>query len=76
MVAFLEGLSGLNINRSTCTIFGINTNIVKLQSWVEMFDCEVGSFSLYYLGFPLGGQSESYALLGPVCEKIHKSLAG
>lgn len=70
MVALFEELSGLKINRSKCTILGINTNALKLQRWVEVFDCEVGFFPSMYLGLPLGDNPRAMSFWDSVCEKI------
>ena len=67
-------MSRLEIDRSKCTIFVINADHVKLQSWVEVFDCEVGSFPTYYPGF-LWGQSENLSFRDPICEKVLTRLA-
>lgn len=58
MVALFEDMSGLKINRSKCTIFGINTDQVKLQRWTKVFDYEIDSLPSSYLGLPSGRSLE------------------
>ena len=36
-----------------CTIFGINSEIDKIEMWAEAFEYKVGSFPSSYLGLSL-----------------------
>lgn len=77
VVAFFEDYSGLKINRSKCTVFvfGINSDQAKLQKWVKVFDCEVGSFPSFYLRLLLRGNSKAVSFWDLVSEKICKRRA-
>lgn len=74
VVAFFEDYSGFKINRSKCTVFvfGINSDQAKLQKWVKVFDCEVGSFPSFYLRLLLRGNSKAVSFWDLVSEKICK----
>ena len=62
-MAFFEDMSRLKINGNKCTIFGINSDQDKLKRWVEMFDCEIGSFPSSHLGLFGGWKRESFDFL-------------
>ncbi|PRQ44942.1 putative RNA-directed DNA polymerase [Rosa chinensis] len=47
--------SGLKINKSKCSVVGINTEAGRLERMADEQGCEIGVWPMKYLGLPLGG---------------------
>lgn len=72
MMAFLEDMSRLKINRSN---YFFELTVIKLQRWAKVFDYKVGSFPSSYLGLTLGGNLRALTFWDLIYEKNHKRLA-
>ncbi|PRQ36601.1 putative RNA-directed DNA polymerase [Rosa chinensis] len=68
--------SGLKINKSKCSVVGINTEAGRLERMADDQGCEIGVWPMKYLGLPLGGNPKQASFWNPVVEKIEKSLEG
>lgn len=69
-------ISGLKINKSKCSLVGINTEVERLERQADEQGCEVGTWPMKYLGLPLGGSPKRASFWNPVVEKVEKRLEG
>ena len=76
VLALFCSVSGLKINMSKSTIFGISVEEKMISALAESVGCEVGSWPNKYLGLPLGGNPCSKALWALVISKVAKRLDG
>lgn len=67
-------VSGVRINKSKCSVIGINYNKGELATMAEAWGCEVGAWSMLYLDLPLGGNPRTHCLWDLVVEKVEKRL--
>jgi hypothetical protein len=52
-LACFEQISGMRINFHKSDLIPINIEVEELQPFIDIFQCEVGSFPVKYLGIPL-----------------------
>ena len=64
----------MNLRKST--LLGINIDDALIQNWAIVFNCEVGSWPIKYLGLPLGGNPCKIDFWEPMVNKVAKRLAG
>lgn len=61
-----HAISGLKVNMSKTCMVGIHIVDNKLASFAEIMGCQVGRWSLHYLGMSLGGNPKFvFFFLGP-----------
>ncbi|KAM2004953.1 hypothetical protein FF1_000090 [Malus domestica] len=69
-------VSGLKINKTKCSLVGINSDCEKIYRLASSWGCEVGAWPMSYLGLPLGGKPKSIKFWDPVVEKVELRLQG
>lgn len=73
-IVCLQPLSGLRLNRSKCTVAGINVDQADLLELARKLDCGEGQWPMKYLGLPLGGDPLRKKFWAPMMKKIAKRL--
>ncbi|CAL8157493.1 unnamed protein product [Prunus armeniaca] len=66
--------SGMKINKSKCSLVGINLDDGRLNELAGAWGCEVGAWPMSYLGLPLGGNPKAIKFWDPVVEKVENIL--
>lgn len=67
-------VSGMRINKSKCSLIGINYNKGELATMAEAWGCEVGAWSVLYLDLHLGGNPRTL-FLGSGCGEGREKAA-
>ncbi|XP_020420593.1 uncharacterized protein LOC18774736 [Prunus persica] len=67
-------VSGMEINKSKCSLVGINLDDGLLNELAGAWGCEVGAWPMSYLGLPLGGNPRAIKFWDPVVEKVENRL--
>ena len=72
---WFEVVSGLKINmgKSELVLVGVVPNIADME---DVLGCKQGSFSMKYLGFPLGANVRDSSIWNPIIEKMERRLVG
>ena len=67
-------MSGLKINFSKSEVILINGDEGKSLQYAELFNCQVGSFPIRYLGVPVGPGRLHVKDWSPLIDKNDKKL--
>ena len=72
---WFEIVFGLKINmgKSELVLVGVVPNIVDMM---DVLGCKQGSFSMKYLGLPLGAIVRDSSIWNPIIEKMERRLVG
>ena len=72
---WFEVVSGLKINmgKSELVLVVVVPNIADME---DVLGCKQGSFSMKYLGFPLGANVRDSSIWNPIIEKMERRLVG
>jgi hypothetical protein len=76
LLYIFEIMSGLKINFEKSETMLILDDSVKLQEYVELFNCQKGKWPFQYLGTPVCARRLSVAEMHFMGEKIKKSMGG
>jgi hypothetical protein len=76
MLTCFEQISGRRINFHKSELIPINIETEDLQPFIDIFQCEVGSFPVKYLGIPLHFNKLSREYLQPLIESLLKRITG
>ncbi|XP_071688607.1 uncharacterized protein [Rutidosis leptorrhynchoides] len=68
--------SGLKINNSKSTIYGIGVNVNEVELTAARFGCKAGSFPIMYLGLSVGLKMNKLNDWKPVVKNFQKRFAG
>ncbi|XP_071728977.1 uncharacterized protein [Rutidosis leptorrhynchoides] len=74
MQVFFE-LSGLQMSAIKTTLYGIHVSRADMTSFSAIFQCNVGTFPLEYLGIPIGLSNNKIAMWELIVLKFKKKLA-
>ena len=69
-----EMMSGLKINFDKSEVLLINGDDEKTLQYADLFNCQIGSFPIKYLGVPVSPSRLHVADWNPLIEKMRKSL--
>ncbi|KAL8483701.1 hypothetical protein ACS0TY_026399 [Phlomoides rotata] len=50
LLANLELVSGLKVNKGKCNIYGVNVEMEQVENFANILECRMGQFSFTYLG--------------------------
>ncbi|VVA25489.1 Hypothetical predicted protein, partial [Prunus dulcis] len=67
-------VSGMTINKSKCSLVGINLDDGMVNEMAGAWGCDVGVWPMLYLGLPLGGNPRAIKFWDPVVEKVENRL--
>ncbi|XP_071740259.1 uncharacterized protein [Rutidosis leptorrhynchoides] len=70
-----EDLSGLRINLSKSSVYGIDTSKVELETLSSWLGCQQGTLPFPYLWLPIGANLKKPKTWLPVIEKFDKRLS-
>jgi hypothetical protein len=70
-----EMMSGLKINFCKCEVLVINGDDEKVLQYAEVFNCQIGSFLIKYLGVPVSPSRLQVKDWTPLVEKNDRKLA-
>jgi hypothetical protein len=76
MLTCFEQISGMRINFHKSESIPINIEVDELQPFVDMFQCEVGSFPVKYLGLPLHFNKLRREEIQPLIESLLRRITG
>ncbi|KAJ0764362.1 putative RNA-directed DNA polymerase [Helianthus annuus] len=67
--------SGLKVNLSKCTLFGVGVNDESVQEWANRLSCNKGSFPFKHLGLVVGANMNLVRNWNPVIEVFRSRLS-
>jgi hypothetical protein len=76
MLTCFEQISGMRINFHKSESIPINIEVEELQPFIDMFQCEVGSFPVKYLGIPLHFNKLRREDIQPLIESLLRRITG
>lgn len=76
LLSCFELISGMNINYHKSELVPINFEEGEIESFLEIFQCIVGSFPIKYLGLPLHFEKLCREDLQPMLDKMLVKNAG
>jgi hypothetical protein len=76
LLYIFESMSGLKINFEKSEVLLIQPNDEKLQMYVDLFNCQIGSWPIKYLGTPVCARRITVSEMKFVEEKLKKGMEG
>lgn len=67
-----ESIVSPKVNLSKSCLAGIGVEEEQIRRFASLLGCKVGTWSLKYLGLPVGGNSKSTGFLGSVVERVQQ----
>jgi hypothetical protein len=74
ILRWFELISGLKVNFSKSSLFGVNVDNTFLDHAASFLHCKLGSFPFIYLGLPVGANPRRASTWDPIVKAIERRL--